>query len=274
MNQTINILNFLLLLLYFSVFYSYFLDFKRDDKKFFVVKRVLLFVTIIYSAVFLTILSLQLGHLPITNKFEIFSLIAFSVLFTYFLLELLSDIRGTGFFIVGIGLIFQIISVLFFKMETEVPDALKNFPLSSHVVTAILSYTAFSISSAYALMYIVLFKKLKTSRFDMFFQKLPNLEILEKLAFLSSLIGFILLTFSVIIGLIWLPRVFTNFSYFDPKLVSTVMVWIFYGVTIFIKFFGNLYGKKLILFLLLDFIVAVLAVVTSSVLQSSFHTFG
>ncbi len=273
MNQTFNILNFLLLFLYFSVFYSYFMDFKRDDKKFFVLKRILLFITIVFSFVYLMLFTLQIGHLPITNKFEIFSLISFSVLFTYFLIELLSDIRGTGFFIIGIGLIFQIISVVFFKIEYQVPNTLKNFPLSSHVVTAILSYTAFSISGAYALMYIVLFKKLKTSRFDMFFVKLPNLEILEKLSFLSSLIGFILLSFSIIIGLIWLPRVFSNFSYFDPKLISTIIVWLFYGTTITTKFFGNLYGKKLIHMLILNFVVAVLAVAASGFFQSSFHTF-
>ncbi len=270
----LNILNFFLLLLYFLVFYSYLLDFKRDDNKFFFAKRILLLITLIAYFVFLVWITVKLGHLPITNKFEIFSLISFSVLFTYLLVEVLSDIRGTGFFIVGFGLFFQIISVLFFKIDYQVPAVLKNFPLSSHVVTAILSYTAFSVSAAYAVMYVILFKKLKTGRFDVFFQKLPNLEILEKLSTLASLIGIILLSFAIVIGIIWLPRTFTEFSYFDPKLVSTIVVWLFYGATIIAKFTGNLYGKKLVYSLLLNFIIAVLSVVISSLFHSSFHAFG
>jgi len=274
LNQTLNILNFSLLGIYFITFYSYFLDFKRDDVKFFVVKRVLLFLSIILSLAFLILLAVELGHLPVTNKFEIFSLISFSVIFTYFLLELLTDIRGTGFFVLGIGLFFQILSVIFFKMEYQVPDTLRNFPLSSHVVTAILSYTGFSISGAYGIMYIILFKKLKQSRFDIFFRKLPNLEILEKLAFVSALIGFVLLSFSIIVGFIWLPRIFSDFSYFDPKLVSTLIVWLFYGVTFFKKSLGNLYGKKLIYLLLANFMIAVVAVIVSGLFPGSFHTFG
>ncbi len=274
MDSFINILNLFLLLFYILSFTSYLLDFKNDLPFFKNSKRIFLFLTILIHLIFIVLLTNELKHFPITNKFEIFSLISFSIVFTYFLIELLTDIKGTGLFLLALSLILQVQSVFLFKMNPNVLPILKSIPMGLHVSTAILSYTAFSISAIYAILYFLLYKSIKSNKFGLYFNKLPDLEILEKLSFTAMSIGLVLLSIAIIIGIIWLPSAFPNFSYYDPKIISTFIVWIFYAVGISRKELGYLYGKKLIRFAIIGLFLIILASMGPSFFTNSFHTFG
>jgi len=215
-----------------------------------------------------------LGHLPIITQYEIFSLIAFSIAFTYFLIELLSDIKGTGIFILLFAIIFQAKSSLFIQDVYVVNHVLQNYPLGTHVITAILGFTAISISSAYSFMYLLLYKNIKSNNFSIIFKRLPNLEILEKLTFYAVIIGFVLLSIAVNLGLIWLPSAFPEFSYFDSKIISTIIVTIIYGIGIILKTKRILIGKRFAKFSIYGFIFSVLSLMLTSVIMDSFHNFS
>ena len=273
MLQSINILNFLLPLFYAFAFGIYAYDFYNEKKIVSNSKRLVLFITLLFHTFYLVSRTIEYNHTPITNKFEIFSIIAFSIGFSYFVLELLTDIRGTGAFIILFSLVFQVISSIFIEHTYIVPEVLRNRLLGLHVINALLGYSGITISAVYGLLYILLYKNLKSNKFGLIFDRLPSLEILEKLSFFSMVIGFVLLTFAIIIGMIWLPSAFPKFSYFDPKLIGTLFVWFVYGAGIISKLFGSLYGKKVILFSLIGFAVAILSLIITNTLATTFHSF-
>lgn len=273
MLQPIDSLNILLPILYCLVFAAYLYDFFNEKKFVNNSKRIVLFVTLLLHLFYLISRTIEFDHPPITSKFEIFSLIAFSISFSYFILELLTDIRGTGAFIILFSLVFQIASSLFIEHNFVVPEVLRNRLLGLHVINALLGYSGITISAVYGLLYILLFKNLKANKFGLIFNRLPSLEILEKLSYYSAVIGFILLTVAIIIGIIWLPNAFPNFSYFDPKLVGTFFVWIVYGIGILRKLLGNFYGKKVILFSLIGFVFAIMSLIVTNTLGKTFHSF-
>ena len=140
-------------------------------------------------------------------------------------------------------------------------------------MSALLGYSAITISAVEGLLFLMLYKNIRLNRFGLIFDRLPSLETLEKLSFYSVLIGFILLTIAIIIGGIWLPTAFPDFNYFDPKLIATSLVWIIYGIGISSKLIANWYGKKVIIFSLAGFITAILSMLLTSILAESFHTF-
>ncbi|MCK9282034.1 MAG: cytochrome c biogenesis protein, partial [Melioribacteraceae bacterium] len=94
-----------------------------------------------------------------------------------------------------------------------------------------------------------------------------------RLTFNSTVIGFILLTLAIVIGGIWLPEAFPNFSYLDPKLVSTLLVWLIFGYGIFGKLFLNWYGKKIVYFSLIGFLIAMISLIITTTMKESFHSF-
>jgi len=274
MLTVMQVMSYSVLVLYLITFVSYLYDFFAENKYIQKIKRVALFITLLFHAIYLVERTFYLGHLPIVTQYEIFSLIAFSIGFTYFLLELLTDIRGTGLFILVFAIIFQVKSSFFIKDVYVVNSILQNYKLGFHVITAILGFSAISISSAYSLMYLLLYKNLKSNNFALLFNRLPNLEILEKLTLYSIIIGFILLSISILFGFVWLPSAFPEFSYFDAKIISTVMVAIIYGLAIFLNTKRIVVGKRFAKFSIYGFIFSILSLMFTGMLLNSFHNFS
>ncbi len=273
MLQVIQIMSYWLLLSYLITFGGYMYDFFADEKLSYNIPRLFLFMTLLLHTIYLVERTIFLGHLPIVTQFEVFSLLAFAIAFIYFLLELLSDIKGTGLFILVFSLFFQITSTLFVEDKYLKDIILQNYPLGSHVITAIIGFSAISISSAYALMYLLLYKNIKTNKFSTIFKRLPNLEILEQLNFYSIVIGFLFLTIAIVIGFTWLPSAFPSFNYLDPKIISTMIVWIIYGVGIILKSRKNIIGKRFAKFSLYGFIFSILSLLLTGTILNSFHNF-
>ncbi|MBK7981319.1 MAG: cytochrome c biogenesis protein CcsA [Ignavibacteriae bacterium] len=273
MLDTVHLLNILLPFFYFLTFSIYLYDFVKDESKVYNAKRIFLFITLSFHLLYLILRTVEFNHPPITNKFEIFTVLAFCLGFSYFLLELLTDIRGTGAFIIFFSVIFQLISSIFIQDLIEVKEVLRNKLLGIHVVSALGGYAGFTIAAVHGLLFYLLYKEIKINRYGLIFKRLPSLEILEKLNFYSVLIGFILLTISILIGFIWLPIAFPNISYLDPKLISVSIVWIIFGVGILVKLMAKWYGKKVILFSLVGFVIAILSLLVSNFISNSFHSF-
>ncbi len=275
MNFVIDLFNILLPILYILTFFHYSYHFMKGGKNFLNLKRFPLLFTLIIHAAYLIIRTIQFDHPPITNVFEIFTVLAFAISFSYFILELVTDIRGTGPFIIIISILFQIVSSLFIRDLTEVKDVLRSHLLGSHVLTALLGYAGITISAVYGILYLILYKEIKLNKFGLIFNRLPSLEILEKMSFYSAVIGFTLLTIAITIGMVWLPRAFPNFSYTDPKLVGSLLVWVLYGIGILSKIFAKWRGKKVVTFSILGFIIAILSTMLTNFLAQaqSFHSF-
>lgn len=273
MLESIHTINVILPFLYLATFGIYLYNFIKDDRQVYNAKRVFLFITLFVHVLYLLLRSVEFNHPPITSKFEIFTILAFSLSFAYFLLELLTDIRGTGAFIILFSLIFQIVSSLFIQDLIEVKEVLRNRLLGIHVMSALLGYSGFTIAAVYGILFYLLYKDIKLNKYGLIFRRLPSLEILEKLNFYSVLIGFILLTFSMLVGFIWLPSAFPDFSYTDPKLISVTIVWVIFLVGIVLKLGAKLYGKKVIIFSLVGFLIAIISMLISTLYAKTFHSF-
>lgn len=273
MLSAIHFLNILLPFFYLASFAVYAYDFAKDKVTLTNAKRIFLFVTLLFHLFYLIARTVEFDHPPITNVYEIFTLLAFAIGCSYFLLELLTDVRGTGMFIIFFSLLFQIISSLFIEDLFEVKDVLRSNLLGLHVMSALLGYSAITISAVYGLLFMFLYSDIKSNKFGIIFNRLPSLETLEKLSFYSVVIGFILLTIAIIIGAIWLPRAFPDFNHFDPKLIATSLVWIIYGVGISTKIIAKWYGKKVIIFSLVGFGLAISSMILTNIFEKSFHNF-
>jgi ABC-type transport system involved in cytochrome c biogenesis permease subunit len=273
MNSFIDFINNLLPFLYVFSFIIYFYDFMKGGKQFANSKRLFLFLTLLIHLIYLVLRTIAFDHMPITNVFEIFTVLAFSISFSYFILELLTDVRGTGPFIIVISIVFQVISSVFIEDLVQVKDILRSNLLGVHVISALLGYSGITISAVYGFLYLTLYKEIKLNKFGLIFNRLPNLEILEKLSFFGAVFGFVLLTLAIIIGVIWLPRAFPDFSYVDPKLIGTSIVWLLYGIGIISKIMGKWRGKKVVSLSIVGFIIAIVSTMFTNFISRSFHSF-
>ena len=82
-----------------------------------------------------------------------------------------------------------------------------------------------------------------------------------------------MLSVAIIIGVLCLPKAFPNFSYVDPKLIGTAIVWILYGVGILSKVLGKWQGKKVVTLSIVGFLIAILSTMVTNFISQSFHSF-
>jgi ABC-type transport system involved in cytochrome c biogenesis permease subunit len=233
----------------------------------------LLVATAGLHVLYIVLRTLAFDHAPITTVFEIMTMLAACICIGYAYIEVRTGTSSTGFFILLLALVFQTFSSLYIKDLTEIAPVLRSRLLGFHVSAALLGYTAISLSAVYGFLYLMLYHEIKSSRFGAIYNRLPNLEMLEKMSHKSELFGFLMLSLAIIIGILWLPRAFESFSYWDPKLIGSVVIWILYAFALAAKRMFGLQGRKTMILSLVGFGFVFLSMTVINLFMSSFHGF-
>jgi ABC-type uncharacterized transport system permease subunit len=274
LRQVIEVLQILLPLLYGGLVLFYAISFfgatgAAGER----LKLPFLIATVLLHLLYLVFRTIAFDHPPITSVFEIMTVLAVCIVIAYVYIEVRTHTRNTGLFILSLAFLFQLISSIFVKDIVDLPEYLHSLVLGLHVSTALLGYTAISLSAVYALLYLMLYHEIKSSRFGVVYTRLPSLEMLETMSHKAELLGFIMLTVGIIIGLGWLPVVFEEFSYLDPKLVGTMLIWMLYAVGLAAKKRFGWQGRKTLILSLVAFGFMFLSMTVINLYLSRFHSF-
>ncbi len=273
MKTAVDILTVVLPVLYFWTVWAYAKAFFKDSLLAKRVKTPLLLLTLAAHFSYLLLRTVLFNHPPITTIFEIMSIISFSIAAAYTVIEFRTKVKNTGYFILILAFTFQTFSSFFIENLSEVRPILRSNLLGVHVSSALLGYAAIAISAVYGFLYLMLYHHIKSSRFGIIYTKLPNLETLERMSMLSIVVGFSFLTIAISVGLFWLPRAFEHFSYFDPKLIGTVFIWMMYGIGLAAKRTIGWQGRKIMILSIIAFAVSFFSLTIINVYFSAFHKF-
>jgi ABC-type transport system involved in cytochrome c biogenesis permease subunit len=222
---------------------------------------------------YLIVRTVEFNHPPITTISEILTLLAFSVSAIYLIIELRSRAKGTGYFILNIAFFFQLGSSIFIQDLLEVPEVLRSNLLGLHVSTALFGYAAITISATYGFLYLMLHHEIKASQFSVIYKKLPSLETLERMSFSAFKMAFLFLGIAIIVGFIWLPQSNVEFSYTDPKLIGTLILWALYGVGLLAKRSAQWKGRKVMVLSICGFVITLFSLTIVNLFFSGFHKF-
>lgn len=273
MKSIIDLLTITLPVLYLAAAWIYGEAFFRDTESAKKLKTPSLLIILVLHFFYLLARMIQFDHPPITTVFEILSVVAFALAGSYRIIEFQTRIKNTGFFILSLAFLFQIISSLFIVDLIEVKPLLRSHLLGLHVLTAISGFSAFAISAVYGLLYLMLYHNLKKNSFGLIYEKLPNLELLEKMAVVAVSIGFGLLTIAISVGIVWLMRSVDHYSIADPKLVGTILVWIVYGAGLLGRRTFGWNGRRIMVLSITGFVVSFFSLTLINIYLSAFHNF-
>lgn len=268
-----DLLVILLPVLYAAVVFLYGLSFFGNAPGVDRWKTKVLLGTVFLHLVYLASRTLAFDHPPITSVFEIMSMLSFSIAVGYAYIEIRTRASTTGFFILLLAFGFQSVSSVFIKDLIAIPEYLHSLVLGFHVSAALLGYTAISLSAVYGFLYLMLYHEIKSSRFGLIYTRLPNLEMLETMSHKAEVFGFLTLSVAIVIGLLWLPRVFQEFSYWDPKLVGSLVIWFLYAVGLGAKKRLGWQGRKTMIISLVAFGFVFLSMTVINLYMSGFHSF-
>jgi HemX protein len=203
------------------------------------------------QSAFLTIRGHALGRCPITNLFEVFVFLAWSVALIYLVVGPAYRLSLMGAFTAPLVLLIQSFALLA-PIDIRHPIRLSVNPwLEFHASISMIAYGAFALACVAGVMYLVQERQLKTHHLHSIFYHLPPLTNLFSALIRLLWLGFALYTVGLVSGFFTgepLPRV---------KMICAFAVWIFYGTILQGRHLHRLAPKRIATLCILAFSAAV-----------------
>ena len=192
-------MNALPLILYAAAGVAYAIHFARRDAT---VGRaattLLLFGALVHTFV-IGMQTMEVRHVPIANPSRAVSSFVWLLTLSYLYLELTTEERAMGVFILPVIIGLQLIPAIYPGMESQDP-VLDSPWFWVHVSSLLFAYASFGLAGLLGATYMLQFKEIKKKHLGYFYTRLPSLQILDVMNSRAVTVGWIFLTLGVIVG--------------------------------------------------------------------------
>lgn len=172
--------------------------------------------------------SIELQTVPLVTSLEALFFYAW-LLLCVFLFGVRPDAqRSLGAFLVPLATLLGAIAAAFMEPPAQVSALFQNRLFALHTVTLFLGYSALSVAFCAGILYLLLFDEIAHKRVGRMFARLPSLDDLDRLGFRTVILGFVLLTAGIVIGMIWARNEWGVAWVWEPKSVWTLLSWAAY----------------------------------------------
>ncbi|MBV8680622.1 MAG: cytochrome c biogenesis protein CcsA [Aquitalea sp.] len=142
---------------------------------------------------------------------------------------------------------------------------LGNPAFALHVLVSIVAYSLFAIAALLSLLMLFVEKALHNKRWLSLVRQLPPLLSLEKMMFQVIGIGFLLLTLSLLTGIVFSEEIFGKAVSLSHKTVFSVISWLLFAALLLGRKFKGWRGKIAIRWTLAGFAALLLAYIGSKI---------
>ncbi|MEM7582014.1 MAG: cytochrome c biogenesis protein CcsA [Acidobacteriota bacterium] len=235
--------------------------------------RPLFHATLTLHLLYLILLTIRWQQFPYATVSQALSATAFAVAVVYAFVEWHGKASSTGFLILSIAALFEVLSSLLRTPNPPYREIFHNPLFSTHAGFGLLGYAAFAVAAGYGFLFLRLYHEIKRRRFSIFFGKLPPLEVLERLMVGALVTGFVALGGSVVSGAVWAEQVFQGAWLSDPKILFTVATWVFYGMALTLRRLRHWHGRQTAIASLLGFAAVLFSMIAVNFFLTDVHGF-
>jgi len=274
-------LNTLPLLLYAAAGVAYAIHFARRDSAIGrAATTLLLFGALVHTFV-IGMQTMEVRHLPFANFSRAVSSFVWLLTLSYLYLELTTDERSMGVFILPIIVGLQLIPVLHPGVERADP-VLDSPWFWVHVSSLLFAYASFGLAGVLGVTYMLQFKEIKKKHLGYFYTRLPSLQILDIMNSRAVTVGWLFLTFGVIVGAVWTAQARTiapddpnlrAMSIDDPKIFVALLTWAVYSFAVFARRTLGWTGRRAAWLSSLGFAAAMVNFLAINYFVTTSHTF-
>jgi len=210
--------------------------------------------------------AIETGHGPFSNQYEFAVAFGWGMIAAYVYFEQRYHVRTIALLILPITS-----AILLYAMTVGdtaiplVPALQNNLLLTIHVVFAIISYGAFSVSFAASALYLIQPKEGRRG--------LPKPQLLDEISYRAVIIGFPLDTMMVILGAVWADIAWGTYWSWDPKETASLLTWLIYGAYLHARVAHGWRGRRAAWLLMLGF-AAVMFTFFGNLFFTGLHSYG
>ena len=225
--------------------------------------------------------TMEVGHIPFANASAATSTFVLLLALAYLYVEMTTDERAMGVFILPLLVALQTIPAI--SPGVEERAAVLQGPLFGlHVSSLLFAYASFALACVIGITYVLLFKEIKAKHLGFFYARLPSLQVLDSMNQRAIVVGWIFLTIGMVIGVVWAgqaqatapsdPRV-QAMSLQDPKIFVALVSWGVYSFQAFAARRMGWGGRKLAYLSAVGFAIVLMNFVPISHFLTTSHDF-
>ncbi|MBR0164870.1 MAG: c-type cytochrome biogenesis protein CcsB [Lachnospiraceae bacterium] len=217
--------------------------------------------------------TMQVGRLPLNSVFEYLIVLSFAILCVAVFISL--RFRSYGPVAVILVICAVLIGISFGKTDVGGPllPALQSNWRVSHVMTAIISYSAFALAAGVAVFYLIIMPR-KEPQGGIPEEKKNRGVFLERMMFNSVVVGFIFLTLLIITGAIWAEEAWGSWWTWDPKETWALITWIIYAIYLHLRLRPAWRGRKGCYLAVIGFVAVLFTLLGVTYIFGGLHSYG
>ena len=225
--------------------------------------------------------TMEVRHVPFSNTSTAVSSFVWLLALSYLYLEVTTDERAMGVFIVPILVGLQTIPA--FNPGIDIRDPVLDSPwFWVHVTSLLFAYATFALAAMLGLTYVLQFKEIKKKHLGYFYERLPSLHVLDAMNSRAVAVGWLFLTIGVVVGVVWAAQALAlspnnsnlrAMSLQDPKIFIAVLTWAVYSFAMFARKTLGWTGRRAAWLSAVGFVIVLLNFLPVSYFVTTSHTF-
>lgn len=183
-------------------------------------------------------------HWVPTGMHEVHALLGLLIAATFLILWALYRTISFGAFALPLTFFLVLIPSFGPDKYTFSAPGLRSGWLFTHIAALLAAYAALIFSMLASFLYLVQERRLKSKVPSRMLTWLPPLETMDKIAYITLLVGFPCMTVGLLVGSL-VAQEKVGAEYFrDPKVIASFGMWLLYVVLLFIRRVQGLRGRK------------------------------
>ena len=225
------------------------------------------------------LLGADIGHIPVSNLYEVFILFALITALLYLFYEDRHRTRAMGGFAL-LAISGAVGFLLWYTFDREAHHiqplipALQSYWMKIHVPANFIGYGAFALAAMLGVAYL-LRQRAESRRPDgVLAAVLPALELLDDVMYKAIALGFAAFTVATILGALWAAEAWGGYWSWDPKETWALIVWLNYAAWLHLRLTKGWRGAPMAWWAIIGLLVTLFAFLGVNMFLSGLHSYG
>ncbi len=184
------------------------------------------------------------GHFPLTNMPEYLLGLAWLVLGVHLLVSFRFRVEAMALVLPPLSAALSLIALVLPARAVAVPAEQQRAWFIFHTTVSTVGMAALGVAFATAVMYLVQDRALKTKSRLRLLERLPSLEVCDRIGYHALLWGFPLLTLGIATGLVWSYHVHGSLWTQGAKQTFSVLAWAVFALLLYARLVRGFRGRK------------------------------
>jgi cytochrome c-type biogenesis protein CcsB len=225
------------------------------------------------------LISHDVGHVPVSNLYEVFILFAVITSLLYLFYERRFKTRALG------GFVLLVISaavgfLLWYAFDRGAADiqplvpALQSYWMKIHVPANFVGYGAFSMAAMIGVAYLLTSWARGRKSQGVMATVMPELIVMEDLMYKAIALGFAFFTVATVLGALWAAEAWGGYWSWDPKETWALIVWLNYAAWLHMRMIKGWHGRPMAWWAVIGLFVTLFAFLGVNMFLGGLHSYG